>query len=294
MPLNVVKVKSGVAITRPMSADELLAGWLAGGPAGAGAPWSDMARQGKSTREGVQAVLFDLDGVLVDTAEFHFQAWLRLAEELGVRFNRKRNDGFRGVGRMECLDKLLAEHGPSFAQAEKELLAERKNQYYLEQVRKLTPGDLAAGARALAMRLRAADGGSGGGVRMGLVSASRNARLVLGLLGITDWFEGIVDGSTHVRGKPAPDGFLRAAEELRVLPERCVVIEDAEAGIRAGHAAGMCCVGVGAAAYGADVVVGGIGAVTLEMIEQVWGVWSGRGLGKEAEVRAGRRGMRVG
>ena len=108
----------------------------------------------RSTRAGLQAVLFDLDGVLVDTAEFHSAAWKRVADELGVAFDERMNHRFRGVGRMECLDKLLGEHAATFVSQEKQLLAERKNGYYLEMVAKLTPGDLAVGARGLAMGLR--------------------------------------------------------------------------------------------------------------------------------------------
>ncbi len=219
-----------------------------------------------STRAGLQAVLFDLDGVLVDTAEFHYQAWQRLADELGIVFDRERNDHFRGVGRMECLDRLLGIHGRLFVAEEKRLLAERKNEYYLEQVKGLTPRDLAPGAWELAEALR---GLSEGGVRLAVVSASRNARLVVDLLKIADWFGAIVDGADVTRGKPDPQGFLLAAERLRVLPERCVVIEDAEAGIRAGRAAGMMTVGVGEAAVGAEAGVGRIQEVTMEMLEKM-------------------------
>jgi len=253
MALNVVKVKLNAVLERHLSADELLASWLTGEPAAGVMPG----------REGVQAVLFDLDGVLVDTAEFHYQSWKRLADELGIRFDRKENDGFRGVGRMECLERLLGEHTAGFAETELEMLAERKNGYYLEQVKRLMPRDLAVGARSLAMHLRAA------GVKMALVSASKNARLVVDLLGIGDWFDAVVDGNSGVKSKPDAEGFLRAAKMLKVKAGRCVVIEDAEAGIRAGHAAGAKCIGVGAAAYGADLGVETIGAVTLELIEQV-------------------------
>jgi beta-phosphoglucomutase len=270
MPLNVQKVKrvvgagvgggkiTGRIVTRgagEVAPDELFASWVAG-------PQADVPA--RSVRAGVQAVLFDLDGVLVDTAAFHFAAWKRLAEELGIRFDERMNHGFRGVGRMECLDKLLGVHAREVAGEEKRVLAERKNAYYLEQVMGLRASDLAAGARGLAMRLRAS------GIRMGLVSASRNAKLVVGLLGITDWFEAIVDGESVTKGKPDPQGFLLCAKRLRVEAEQCVVVEDAEAGIKAGHAAEMVCVGVGGNATGADVHVGGVGELTVEGIERAW------------------------
>ncbi|MGN6367309.1 MAG: beta-phosphoglucomutase family hydrolase [Phycisphaerae bacterium] len=246
---------SGVGARGGKSVDEVFAAWVIGPKGGAATV------PAKSKRAGVQAVLFDLDGVLVDTARFHYLAWKRLADELGIAFNEKINDGFRGVGRMECLEKLLGAFGKSVAMAEKVILAERKNAYYLEQVMRLGPGDLFEGARHLAMELRASD------VRMGLVSASKNARLVVQLLGIEEWFDVIVDGN-DVGGKA--EGFLLAARKVRVEPEQCVVVEDAEAGIRAGQAVGMMCVGVGASAVGADVVVKSVGELTVEGIEEMW------------------------
>jgi beta-phosphoglucomutase len=275
MPLNVQKVKrvigagvgggkiTGQITTRAgvvgvgseVGADELFAAWVAGPAAKVPA---------RSVKAGVQAVLFDLDGVLVDTAAFHYEAWKRLAEELGLRFDERMNHGFRGVGRMECLDKLLGVHAREVAGEEKRVLADRKNGYYLERVMTLRPADLAPGARALAMRLRAS------GIRMGLVSASRNANLVVGLLGITDWFEAIVDGDAVTKGKPDPQGFLLAAKRLRVEADQCVVIEDAEAGIKAGHAAEMTCIGIGDHATGADAGAKAVGELTVEGIERTW------------------------
>jgi beta-phosphoglucomutase len=270
MPLNVHKVKrmvgagvGGGKITGRMTTrgaggvapDELFAAWVAG-------PSAEVPA--RSMRAGVQAVLFDLDGVLVDTAVFHYEAWKRLADELGILFDERVNHGFRGVGRMECLDKLLGSHAREVAGEEKRVLADRKNSYYLERVMRLRPTELAPGARALAMRLRAS------GIRMGLVSASRNARLVIQLLGITDWFDAIVDGDAVSKGKPDPQGFLLAASRLRVEVDQCVVIEDAEAGIKAGHAAEMVCVGVGENATGADAAVAAVGELTVEGIERAW------------------------
>ena len=267
MPLDLRKVKcggaehtvSGVGTRGGASVDEVFAAWLIG-PQGTGTAGVPV----KSKRAGVQAVLFDLDGVLVDTARFHYLAWKRLADELGIVFNEQVNDGFRGVGRMECLERLLGAFGKQVAMEEKGILADRKNEYYLERVMRLGPEDLFAGARGLAMGLRAS------GVRMGLVSASRNARLVLDLLKISDWFDAVVDGGEVTRGKPHPEGFLMCARKLRVDPEQCVVVEDAEAGIRAGQAAGMMCVGIGGSAVGADVVVGAVGEVSVERIDEWW------------------------
>jgi beta-phosphoglucomutase len=267
MPLNVQKVKWGHmvqadrtlrpagGVARDSVADDVFAAWVLG-------PAAQVPKH--STRAGLQAVLFDLDGVLVDTAEFHYLAWKRLAEELGVPFDRQMNHGFRGVGRMACLEKLLGDHAYCFVAEEKELLAERKNAYYLEQVNTLNPGDLEEGARGLAMGLR---GLSDGGVRLALVSASRNARRVLQLLRIDDWFDAIIDGADVTRGKPDPQCFLLAAERLRVQAEASVVVEDADAGVQAARAAGMACVGIGGGVGACDVHVDAIGGLTIEQLE---------------------------
>ncbi|HEY4330422.1 MAG TPA: beta-phosphoglucomutase [Phycisphaerae bacterium] len=254
-------------MTRDSVADDVFAAWVLG-PA---------ARVPKaSTRSGLQAVLFDLDGVLVDTAEFHYLAWKKLADDLGIPFNRQINHAFRGVGRMECLDKLLGPHAACFVVAEKQLLAERKNLDYMRQVASLTPDHLAIGARGLAMGLRAMNEG---GVRMAVVSASKNARHVIELLGIADWFDAIIDGADVTRGKPDPQGFLLAAQRLRAQPHLCVVVEDADAGLKAARAAGMATVGVGSVGGGGagmgggicDLQVRAVGDLTVERLENVIG-----------------------
>ena len=277
MPLNVQKVKWGHMVhaasrlgaggspradaVRPAEADEVFAAWVLG-------PAANVPRV--STRAGLQAVLFDLDGVLVDTAEFHYQSWQRLADELHLPFDRQQNHGFRGVGRMECLDKLLGRHAAQFALEEKTVLAERKNTFYVEMLQTLTPDALAPGARGLAMGLRAL---SDGGARLAVVSASRNARRVLELLKISDWFDTIIDGTDVTRSKPDPQCFLLAAERLRVRAEACVVVEDAEAGLKAARAAGMGCVGVGGGvgSVRCDVHVPAVGELTIEQLEAVAG-----------------------
>jgi beta-phosphoglucomutase len=262
MPLNVGKVKFPVVMTATVRA-----GVAVGGGGGVDDPVADWILSAParvltySTRPGLQGVLFDLDGVLVNTAVFHYRAWWRLATELGIPFDERINQGFRGVGRMECLDKLLGEHGRFFALEEKIVLAERKNAYYLEHVADLRPRDVAPGAAELVRELKA------DGVRCAVVSASRNARLVLGLLGIEEWFEVIIDGSQVTRGKPHPEGFQRAAERMRVRPERSLVIEDAEAGVTAGRAAGMKTVGIGVAAFGADFGAAGLERMTLKQLD---------------------------
>jgi beta-phosphoglucomutase len=249
MPLNVEKVKSealGALVDH-----EAFASWLLS-PAVRIPP--------RPARAGLQAALFDLDGVLVDTAVFHERAWKQLADELTLPFDASLNRSFRGVPRMACLDLLLGEHARCFAAEEKAVLAERKNGYYLEQVMTLRPDDAAPGARTLLAALRHA------GVRTAVVSASKNARLVLELLHLSNAFDVVVDGNDVTRGKPDPQGFLKAAGMVRAAPNRCVVIEDGEAGLRAARAAEMATVGVGPV-RGADRTVGGLQEVSLASLE---------------------------
>lgn len=185
----------------------------------------------------VEAVIFDLDGVITDTAEYHYLGWQRLADEQGWDFDRQRNEALRGVSRMESLELIL--DGRSLPADEKRRLADRKNAYYVEALEQVTPGDLLPGARGLLDACRSA------GLKVAIGSSSRNARLVLDRLGIAEEFDAISDGHSVERAKPAPDLFLHAARQLRVAPARCAVIEDAASGVEAALAAGMLTVGVG-------------------------------------------------
>jgi beta-phosphoglucomutase len=185
----------------------------------------------------IQAFLFDLDGVLTDTSEYHFQAWKRLADEEGVPFNRTDNEALRGVGRRESLENIL--NGRIIPEDTAQAWMERKNRYYVERIGQMTPQDLLPGAEALLRELRAA------GLSIAIASASKNARLVLDRLQLWPLVDVVVDGNTVTRSKPAPDLFLAAARKLEISPAACVVVEDATAGVEAGIAAGMLTLGLG-------------------------------------------------
>jgi len=256
MPPEGLKVKSGGELCLPIAARR----WT----------WRSFEALARKTRGSIiaaDAVLFDLDGVLVDTAEMHYQSWKQLADELGLRFSREINEGFRGVGRMECLEKLLGPHRLDIALAEKQVIAERKNAHYGALIARLKPADLAPGATLLLQQLRQA------GVALAVVSASKNARRVLDLLEITSWFDTVVDGHAVTRSKPDPQAFAMAADRLGASPARCVVIEDADAGLRGAHAAGMKAIGIGPVvgplAYVADAVVPAVGDISLELLARV-------------------------
>jgi beta-phosphoglucomutase len=187
----------------------------------------------------ISAILFDLDGVLTDTAHAHYIAWKRLADELGVPFDAEANEALKGVDRMGSLDLLLRRGGLSADAAQREVLAARKNDWYLDAIKSFSPDDLFPGAREVLCAVRSA------GLRTALCSASRNAPGLIGQLGIADLLDIVVDPASVAHGKPAPDIFLAAARLLGVDPTACLGVEDAPAGIAAIRAAGMIAIGIG-------------------------------------------------
>ena len=214
-----------------------------------------------SARGRVRALVFDLDGVVTNTSDAHYQAWQRLADEEGLPFDRQANEALRGISRRESLAKILGARSVTAAEAD-ELMA-RKNRYYLELIAKLTPADILPGALELIDEARQRD------MKVALGSASKNARQVVDLLQIADRFDAIQDGYSVSAAKPAPDLFLACAGALAVPPETCIVFEDATDGIAAGQAAGMMTVGIGPAERvgEADVVlVDGFEGIDLDTI----------------------------
>jgi kojibiose phosphorylase len=187
----------------------------------------------------IRGVIFDLDGVLTDTAEFHYRAWQRLADEEGLPFNRQANEALRGVSRRESLMQIVADR--QFPETKIQEMMDRKNHYYVESIQNITPADLLPGALTLLDELRQA------GIKIAIGSASKNARMVVEKLGIADRVDAIADGYSVQHPKPAPDLFLFAANQLRLESRQCVVVEDAAAGIEAALAAGMWAVGLGPA-----------------------------------------------
>jgi beta-phosphoglucomutase len=187
----------------------------------------------------IQAAIFDLDGVLVDTAKYHYLAWRRLANELGFDLTEEENEKLKGVSRMDSLNIILALGNKSLSESDKITLADRKNDWFVEYVNQMQPGDILPGALELLQSLRSR------GVKIALGSSSKNAKTVLRLLHIETMFDAIVDGTMITNSKPHPEIFLLGASRLGVKPAHCVVFEDAEAGVEAALAASMQCVGVG-------------------------------------------------
>lgn len=184
-----------------------------------------------------RAFVFDLDGVLTDTAELHYRAWLRLAGEEGVPFSRSDNDAMRGLSRRDSLNVLLK--GRVLDEATAQDWMARKNACYLELLAGITPKDVLPGVREFLDAARAL------GLRLGVGSASRNAGAVLEKLGLAPLFDAIGDGHSVVHGKPAPDLFVWTAGRLNVNPAQAVVFEDAAAGVQAARAGGFFVVGLG-------------------------------------------------
>lgn len=185
------------------------------------------------------AFLFDLDGVIVDTAHYHYLAWSRLAKELGFTFSLQDNERLKGVSRMRALDILLKIGQVSASTEEKAAMANRKNQWYVDYLETLDETHLLPGAHAFIV------GSKKMGIKIALGSASKNARTILTKLELLPLFDAIVDGTMTTKAKPDPEVFLLGAQLLQVKTGRCVVFEDAQAGIDAARAAGMKAVGIG-------------------------------------------------
>jgi beta-phosphoglucomutase len=199
----------------------------------------------------VKACLFDLDGVIVDTAKYHYLAWKRLAQELGFDFTEHDNERLKGVSRMRSLDILLEIGNVSLDDATKERLAERKNGWYVEYISKMDASEVLPGVEKFLSTLRAA------GIKVALGSASKNAMLIMNNIGLERYFDAIIDGTRTAKAKPDPEVFLLGASELGVDPSECIVFEDAEAGIEAAKNAGMRTVGIGSrdVLKDADIVI---------------------------------------
>ncbi|MDR2314179.1 MAG: beta-phosphoglucomutase [Spirochaetaceae bacterium] len=187
----------------------------------------------------ILGALFDLDGVLVDTAKYHYLAWKRLAAELGFYFTEADNERLKGVSRLRSLEILLKAGHCSMTEEQKALAAEKKNAWYVEYLHGLDQGALLPGSREYLERLRAA------GIKTALGSASKNAPLILERLDIASLFDAVIDGSLVSRAKPDPEVFLKGAKKLALAPRSCVVFEDSLAGIEAARAGGMRIIGVG-------------------------------------------------
>lgn len=212
----------------------------------------------------IKACLFDLDGVLVDTAKYHFIAWRELAGTLGFEFTEQDNERLKGVSRSASLDILLEIGGLSLDEDTKARLAEQKNNRYVEYIAKMDSSEILPGALEFLKECRDA------GLKVALGSASKNAMTILNHTGLTPYFDAIIDGTHTSAAKPDPEVFLLGAKALSVAPEHCVVFEDAEAGIHAATRAQMSSVGIGSPAIltAADIVVPSLQQISVASLRE--------------------------
>ena len=215
--------------------------------------------------KNIKACIFDLDGVIVDTAVYHYKAWKRLANDLGFDFTEEDNEKLKGVSRVRSLELILQWGGVTKTEAEKEVLARRKNDWYVDMISHMTPAEILPGAKEFLKACRAA------GIKTALGSASKNSMTILDKINLTHLFDAVIDGNKVSRAKPDPEVFLKGAEELGVSPADCVVFEDAIAGVQAATNGGMKVVGIGLPGVltGANLVISGLNEMSLEKLEEL-------------------------
>jgi len=208
----------------------------------------------------IKGFLFDLDGVLVDTAKYHFLAWKRLADELEIPFTEDDNEQLKGVSRMRSLDIILDIGQRKMGQEEKENLAVKKNNWYVEYVTQMPSNEMLPGAVAFLQQTKAKL------IKIGLGSSSKNANTILNQLNLMAFFDAVITGNELTEAKPDPQVFLKGAAALNLEPGECLVFEDAAAGVEAAKNAGMKCIGIGSNEIlcAADIVVNGLHAISVD------------------------------
>jgi beta-phosphoglucomutase len=188
-----------------------------------------------------EGIIFDLDGVIVFTDRFHYLAWKKLADNLGIPFNEKDNDRLRGVSRMESLNIILEKSEKVYSEEEKAVFADEKNQMYRNFLKTMKPSDVSTQTRKVLEELRSK------GVLLAVGSSSKNATYIVEQVDIKKYFDTIVDGNEITHSKPNPEVFLKAADKLGLSPKKCAVVEDASAGIEAAKNGGFFAIGIGSA-----------------------------------------------
>ena len=187
----------------------------------------------------LKGCIFDLDGVIVDTAKYHFLAWKRLTDQLGIHFTEEDNERLKGVSRMASLEIILDIGKKKYDEELKQKYATLKNKWYIDYINKMTPDEILPGSLEFIKELRNAN------IRTAIGSASKNTPMILERVGILKLFDAVADGNIISKAKPDPEVFLKAAEMTGIKPGKCIVFEDAVAGVQAALNAGMICIGVG-------------------------------------------------
>lgn len=211
---------------------------------------------------GIKACLFDLDGVIVDTAKYHFKAWRKMANALGFDFSEKENEQLKGVSRMDSINLILGWGGITLSETEKQQWASQKNDWYLELLQKMDEKEILPGALEFVQDLQQK------GIRIALGSSSKNAVLALTKVNMLHYFEAIIDGTKTTRSKPDPQVFQMGAAALDCQPSQCIVFEDAESGVAAALAGGFYAIGMGSPSNlgAAHLVLSSLSDITIEDI----------------------------
>jgi beta-phosphoglucomutase len=211
----------------------------------------------------IEACIFDLDGVIVDTAKYHYIAWKEIARELKFDFTEHDNERLKGVSRMRSLDILLEIGGLSLDDNTRLALADKKNRNYVSYIEKMTSSEILPGVLSFLKEIKAQ------GIKTAIGSASKNTPLILERIGLQQYFDEVIDGNKTSKAKPDPEVFLLAALGLKIKPEKCVVFEDAEAGIDAALAAGMRAIGVGSrhVLHRAQLVISGFSEMDFRRLK---------------------------
>ncbi len=213
----------------------------------------------------IKACIFDLDGVIVDTAKYHYMAWKKLADQLKIPFNEKDNERLKGVSRMKSLEIILDLGNVNLSQEEKEELAQKKNNWYVEYISNMDKSELLPGVEEFIKNLKRK------GIKVAIASASKNTKLILKRLNLEEVFDTVIDGTIISNAKPNPEIFLKASNYLNLKPEECIVFEDAVSGVEAAKGAGMKVIGVGEEEVlkGADKVIKNFKNINLTFIESI-------------------------
>lgn len=211
------------------------------------------------------ACIFDLDGVLVDTAKYHFKAWKRLTDMLGIDFTENDNERLKGVSRMASLEIILEIGNIHLDENKKLEYATLKNNWYIEYISKMTPSEILPGCIRFITELKKEK------ILIAIGSASKNTPMILERVGIQGMFDAVADGNNSTKAKPDPEVFLKAAEMVGIRPEECVVFEDAVAGVQAALNAGMMCIGIGSPKVltKAHFVVPGLYEMNMEKLRKI-------------------------
>lgn len=209
--------------------------------------------------------IFDLDGVIVDTAKYHYLAWKKLADDLDIEFTEKDNERLKGVSRAKSLEIVLEKSKTSFTEEEKIKIAEKKNKLYVEYIQNLTENEILEGVKDFLKQLRENK------IKIALGSASKNAMTILKKLNIEQLFDVVIDGTKVSKAKPDPEVFIKGAEELGLSPKECIVFEDAFAGIDAAKNAEMYAVGIGnnEILFNADIVIKGLKDINIDILMSI-------------------------